>query len=959
MGKSLIITEKPSVARDYAAVLKVKGNRNGYMEDDRYVISWCYGHLVEMVYPESYDIKYKTWRLDDLPFLPKEYQYGVVASAKEQYAVVNSLLHRTDIDRVYWAGDSGKEGQTIEENIRQFGGVRAGMEELRVWIDSQTDEEILRGIKEARPMSDYALLGKSGVMRAIEDYSLGINFSRALSVKYGRLINDAAATDSYAAVAIGRVMTCVLGMVVNREREIRNFTETPFYRILGSFTDANFSAEWRAAEGSKYYNSPLLYKENGFKREEDANRLVDMLQGKQGLVESIENGTNRKKAPLLFNLAELQSECSKRFKISPAEALKAAQELYERKLTTYPRTDARVLTTAIAKEISKNLYGLKNYPPLQDLAGEILANGKYKGLEKSAYTDDKKVTDHYAIIPTGYLGGIDHLSSMQKAVYDLIARRFLAVFFPPAQYTTLKIRLRIETEPFFASARVLTDPGYLKVTGVPLEKEQETENEDEESCSKEALIALSKTLKQGDFIKVNELKLKEGKTSPPKRYTSGNLILAMENAGNLIEDEELREQIKNTGIGTSATRGEILEKLVRIKYLNQNGKTQIITPENLGEMIYEVVALSVPSLLNPEVTASWEKGLEGIVNGSVDYTEYRSKLEAYIRSETEKMIRTDLKAALTEKIRPFAAKGARGEAGRKPLNLPCPVCGGELTTTPFGYGCSNYFNQELKCDFSIGKIAGTELTEDQLSSLILNGSTDVIHGFTSKAKKKFSAKLKLEKDPESGKPSVVFDFEGVQPEELANVHCPICGGTIIKTSFGYGCGNYSREDPEHSCRFMISKIAGVKLTEKQVTALLTDEIVGPIKKFKSKTGKPFEAKLAFQRDDAGKFTGLRFVFDDQERELEGLQCPKCGKPIRLGYRGYRCLGNSQENPSCDFHLGKYCGVLIDEAQFTKLITEGRSDQIKGFVSKKGSAFDAALILDENRNPKFDFEPRRI
>ncbi|MCR5157031.1 MAG: DNA topoisomerase III, partial [Butyrivibrio sp.] len=433
MAKKLIITEKPSVGREFAKVLNVPGGNRMFIENDSYVITWCVGHLVEMLYPEAYDEKYGKWRLEDLPFLPEKYKYGVIDNVKEQYEFVNKCLHRDDIDTVYWAGDSGREGQTIEENIRSFGGVRDGMKELRVWIDSQTDEEIRRGIAEARPMSDYALLGNSGIMRAIEDYSLGMNFSRALSVKYGKLVNDAAATKKYTAIAVGRVMTCVLGMVVRREREIRNFVETPFYRIVGSFSDANISAEWKAVKGSSYFESPLLYKENGFKKEEDAKALIDKLKGKEAVIDSIESGKTQKKAPLLFNLAELQAVCSKRFKISPAQTLDIAQELYEKKLTTYPRTDARVLTTAVAKEITKNINGISKVSEVAEFAGNIMKNGMYKGIEKTMYTDDSKVTDHYAIIPTGVTGALNSLSPLAKDVYILIAKRFLSIFYPPAQ----------------------------------------------------------------------------------------------------------------------------------------------------------------------------------------------------------------------------------------------------------------------------------------------------------------------------------------------------------------------------------------------------------------------------------------------------------------------------------------------------------------------------------------------
>ncbi|MBO5522940.1 MAG: DNA topoisomerase III, partial [Roseburia sp.] len=561
MAKSLIITEKPSVAQEFARILGVSGRNDGYIENDSYVITWCVGHLVEMVYPEEYDEKYKKWKLEDLPFLPKDYKYNVIPNVSRQYDVVHKMLHREDIEKVYWAGDAGKEGQTIEENIRRFGGVREGMEELRVWIDSQTEEEILRGMKEAKPMSEYDNLANSGIMRTIEDYAMGINFSRVMSVKYGKLLNDAAATQSYTAIAVGRVMTCVLGMVVIREREIRNFTETPFYRVVGGFSAQGgveqptiIEAEWKAAEGSRYFESPLLYKENGFKKQESAEKLITELTGKKAVVASIEQGTSKKRAPLLFNLAELQAECSKRFKISPDETLQVAQDLYEKKLTTYPRTDARVLSTAVAKEIGRNLNRLKGYEPTRSYVEQILKGNSHYGIAKTQYTDDSKVTDHYAIIPTGQLTELEKLNELQRKVFDLIVRRFLSIFYPPAEYETVKLVAEIEKERFFASAKELKKPGFLDIVGRP---KNEGENEEEKESS--GLLLLAKQLKTGDELFVHGFELKEGKTNPPKRYTSGSMVLAMENAGQLIEEEELREQIKGSGIGTSATRAEIIK----------------------------------------------------------------------------------------------------------------------------------------------------------------------------------------------------------------------------------------------------------------------------------------------------------------------------------------------------------------------------------------------------------------
>ncbi len=965
MGKKLIITEKPSVARDFARVLKVSGNQNGYIENNEYVVSWCYGHLVQMVYPEEYDIKYKTWNLEDLPFLPEEYKYGVVESAKDQYKIVNGLLHRDDIDTVYWAGDSGKEGQTIEENIRNYGGVREGMTELRVWIDSQTDDEIMRGIKEAKPMSEYANLGASGIMRTIEDYSLGINFSRALSVKYGKLINDAAATTSYSAIAIGRVMTCVLGMVVEREREIRNFNEDPFFKVVGKFSDVNFPAEWKAVETSKYFESPLLYgdKGNGFKTRESAEKLIEELTNVGAKISDKESGISKKKAPLLFNLAELQSECSKRFKISPAQTLDVIQDLYEKKYTTYPRTDARVLTTAVAKEISKNLYKLQNYEPTAAFVHKIIEEKKFVGIEKTAYTDDSKVTDHYAIIPTGQCNGIDKLSPLSQKVYELIVRRFLSIFYSPAEYKNVKITIQINDEKFFAGAKLLVKPGYLEIAGIPKAKDKEDldgdETEDkEDEFSKEKFVEFVESASIGDDIDVNGFELKEGKTSPPKRYTSGSLILAMENAGKLIEDEELREQIKTTGIGTSATRGEILEKLVRIHYLNQNNKTQVITPERLGEMIYEVVLLTTPSLLKPEKTAEWEQGLEGIINGSVEFSDYRNELEDYIRTETKNMIDLDLTQKIAMNINQFTGKDSKGIATRKPLGIICPACGGELTTTSFGYGCSNYGNEEIKCRFSLGQIAGVDIDEEQFKKLVLEGKTDLIEGFKSKSGKPFKSVLKLEKD-ENGEFNVSFDFSETPTEYIEGLSCPVCGGRIVKTGYGFACEHRFQE--ENQCYFSVGEIAGRKLSLDELTRLLTDGITDVLSGFKSKTNQKFNAKIQLKENEEGKKV-LSFNFDGIEAEkLEGCKCPDCGSDILVRPSGYGCANfNAQDENSCKFYIGKTIAGKNISPAIAKEILSGKTETLRGFKGKTGKKFDARLILKKNEETGrtdvvFDFD----
>lgn len=954
MGKALIITEKPSVAQEFAKILKVSGRQNGYLENESYVITWCVGHLVEMVYPEEYDSKYKKWKLEDLPFLPKDYKYGVIKSVSGQYDVVHKMLHREDIDTVYWAGDAGKEGQTIEENIRNFGGVREGMQELRVWIDSQTEEEILRGIKEAKPMREYANLGKSGIMRTIEDYAMGINFSRAMSVKYGNLLNDAAGTKSYTAIAVGRVMTCVLGMVVIREREIRNFIETPFYRIVGKFTDAEIEAEWKTTEESAYYASPLLYKENGFAKEEDAKAFLESLAGKEARVSSVEKGISKKKAPLLFNLAELQAECAKRFKISPDETLQIAQDLYEKKLTTYPRTDARVLSSAVAKEISKNVSRLKGYEPVSQFVNAIMQSGTYRSIGRSAYTDDSKITDHYAIIPTGQLTELNSVNGLHRQVYDLIVRRFLSIFYPPAEYQTVKFIAKIEKESFFAGGKILKSPGYLCVLGKEAAEEKDEDGgEKEEGTNAKMLLAMIEKLSENDVVPVKGMDIKEGKTSPPKRYTSGSMVLAMENAGQLIEDEELRAQIKGSGIGTSATRAEIIKKLVRVGYLNLNRKSQVLTPTMLGEMIFETVSMTVPELLNPKMTASWEKGLDGITRGTVDMGEYRAKLEDFIRRETLSMAQTDRKQELIKRIQPLTGRESRGAAARKKLGIKCPLCDGEVETTPFGYGCSNY--RTNGCKFSIGTIAGRDLTEEEVTKLLTEGKTEILNGFVSKLKKKFSAALIYKKD-ENGIPSIQFDFSGNVPDVLEGVACPVCGESIEIMPYGYTCRRH-RENPE-ACYFSIGKIAEKQLSKQDVTELIKNGHTQTLRGFKSKNGKKFDAVLTLTEEDGRK--KLRFDFEHVEaKKVKDAVCPLCGGEILVAPFGYACANRSRDGKEgCSFAIGRIAEKDLTESNVRELLTTGKTGTIRGFKGKSGKKFDACLeLVKEEGSAKiqFDFE----
>ena len=653
MKKQLYIAEKPSVAQEFAKALKLKTRRaDGYLESDEAVITWCVGHLVTMSYPEEYDPALKKWSLQTLPFIPSEFKYEVIPSVAKQFQIVSSLLNREDVDTIYVCTDSGREGEYIYRLVEQKAQV-SGKKRLRVWIDSQTEEEILRGIREAKDLSEYDNLSASAYLRAKEDYLMGINFSRLLTLKYGNSISNYLNT-KYSVISVGRVMTCVLGMVVRREREIREFVKTPFYRVISTIDASghSFEGEWRAVKGSRYFESFDLYKENGFKTEEKAKELIAyLLEEKpiQCIVESVEKKKEKKNPPLLYNLAELQNDCSKRFKISPDEALRVVQELYEKKLVTYPRTDARVLSTAVAKEISRNLNGLSKYPPAQPYLQDILSFGSHKNLAKTRYVNDKQITDHYAIIPTGQgLGALNSLSATSHKVYDLIVRRFLSIFYPPAVYQKVAIISKIKEESFFSNFKVLAEEGYLKVAGVPQGKRSvnkgksrtdanEKEEDAEQTADQDldtALFEVIKTLKKGSVLPVGALDIKEGETSSPKRYNSGSIILAMENAGQLIEDEDLRAQIKGSGIGTSATRAEILKKLIHIKYLALNKKTQIITPTLQGEMVFDVVDHSIKSLLNPELTASWEKGLTYVAEGSITPDEYMMKLDRFITNRT-------------------------------------------------------------------------------------------------------------------------------------------------------------------------------------------------------------------------------------------------------------------------------------------------------------------------------------
>ena len=672
MGKSLFIAEKPSVAKEFANALKLNAaSKDGYLEGNNTIITWCVGHLVTMSYPEVYDSALKKWSFQTLPFLPEKYLYEVIGSSKKQYTIVAGLLNRPDVDTIYVCTDSGREGEYIYRLVEQMAGV-TGKTRKRVWIDSQTEEEIKRGIREAKDLSEYDNLSDAAYLRAKEDYLMGINFSRVLTLRYGNGVKEYLKRDR-AVISVGRVMTCVLGIVVKREREIRSFVKTPFYRVIGTFglQGKTISGEWRAVEGSRYYQHPFLYKENGFKERVYAEKLIEELQAEpvtEPVLESIEKKKEVKNAPLLYNLAELQNDCSKLFKISPDQTLSIIQELYEKKLVTYPRTDARVLSTAVAKEIHKNIAGLKGYASCAAFADEILQKKSYQGLEKTRYVNDKQITDHYAIIPTGQgLAQLRSLSPLNAKVYELIVRRFLSIFYPPAVYRKYALCIKVKEERFFANFKVLEEEGFLKVSGSKGKESRESketnsladdrkdsgtdsgrdENSEEETQVDADFITFLGTLKKGHRFDSSAYEIKEGETSPPKRYNSGSIILTMENAGQFIEDEELRAQIKGSGIGTSATRAEILKKLVTIEYLSLNKKTQVLTPTLMGEMVYDVVDHSIKSLLDPALTASWEKGLTMVANGEISSEEYMQKLTGFVTRRTDFVKKTNNQSQMT------------------------------------------------------------------------------------------------------------------------------------------------------------------------------------------------------------------------------------------------------------------------------------------------------------------------
>ncbi len=751
MSKSLYITEKPSVAMDFANALDLKGTRRGgFIESEKAIVTWCVGHLVTMSYPGEYNKSLKKWSLKDLPFMPDQYRYQVIEQVQNQFDIIEHHMKDPDIDTIYVCTDSGREGEYIYRLVDEMVGV-TDKDKKRVWIDSQTVDEIKRGVREAKPLSDYDRLSESAYLRAKEDYLIGINFSRLLSLIYGNTISNHVGSN-FTSIAVGRVMTCVLGMIVKREREIRDFIKTPYYRLSASFNfedTLDYDGDWKAVEGSKYYESRLLFKDIGFKEKKDAENFIEELKSgnedNTGIIESVKKKTERKNPPLLYNLAEIQNDCSRKYKIDPDETLQVVQSLYEKKMLTYPRTDARVITKAVANEIDKNIKPLVNLSnEVNDFAKHIVDNELYKDLAKTRYVNDSRVTDHYAIIPTGDgLGSFNSLSTLEKDIYLLVVRRFLAIFYPQAIYNRLTITTKIINEKFFTTSRVCTERGFLDVI------EEDTKNDSKKTQDAETL----KKLKKGQIVDIKSLDIKESETSPPKRYNSGAMILAMENAGKLIEDDDLREQIKSDGIGTSATRSGILNKLTKIKYTKLNKKTQIVTPTAMGEMIYDVVDNSVPSLLRPELTASWEKGLGMVADGEINSEEYMKKLENYISKNTNKVMNLRNNGYLMDLFTEIPGnKKAKQAKSKKPQKIKnalgnCTLCEtGQILENSKAYFCTNW---REGCKFTVWKNTlsshGLEVTPDMIEELLKGKPLENVYITKLNSDEKIKATLNLKK----------------------------------------------------------------------------------------------------------------------------------------------------------------------------------------------------------------------
>ncbi|MBQ6133045.1 MAG: topoisomerase C-terminal repeat-containing protein [Lachnospiraceae bacterium] len=946
MGKkNIIIAEKPSVAQEYAKVLNVqsKDHTNGYIENDKWIVTWTLGHLVTMSYPEQYDKALKTWSLDSLPFLPDKYLYEIIkdVSKHKQFLVVKGLYNRPDIDCIYYAGDSGREGLYIQMLVRQEAGHREGVREAVVWIDSPTEDEILRGITQAKDISAYEHMKDAGYMRAIEDYLVGINFSRLLSVRYAPMLNSGSGQKKHKPISIGRVMTCVLGMIVRREREIRNFKPQTFYRISGKIhcSDTEIDCEWRQTEDSGYFQSPKLYSDFGFLKEADATKMINTL-GNQLHIVKIEKEKKKKNAPLLFNLAELQGECSKRLHISPAKTLEIAQSLYEKKLTTYPRTDARVLSSAIALEIDKNLKRLEKGPYSAFI--EVIKANNYS--IKSKYVDDSKITDHYAIIPTGITPG--DLSEMEKTVYDMICRRFLAVFYPPAEFESIKFEAVNGKEHFFGNGKYLSSAGFYDVLSLP----------NDEKSDQSAVEAISKLVEGSDYDA--SFFTKEGKTQSPNRYTTGSMILAMENAGTLIEDEELREQIKGSGIGTSATRAEVIDKLIGLNYIFSNDKTQILSPTNFGEMIYEVVDATISRLLEPKITAEWERDLDDIAEGSLSPDVFLKKLYDFVGDYCNKVKELENNDEIFKRIKPFASDRIKSEYKKFDAwdtKLICPICGKEIETTSWGFKCKGNISKDEGCNFSIGDIMGHRLLTPELKKLLSEGKCGPFYDFVSGKGKPFGAYLSWNDSTKQ----IDFDFVDL-PWEKTEYKCPDCGKEVLKQGNYYKCVDFI--DFSNGCKFFAGKILGKAIPDKQMEMICSHKRTDLIKGFKNKDGKVFDAYLEWN----GKEHRFSFVFPTTDDMRTRYKCPSCGGAILAAHEGFRCENykpaDKRSEGGCSFYAGKICGHTIKEKELEAIVNGETTDLIEGFKPNdkdkkpfsarlKWSQEDGAIIFvfDENKS----------
>lgn len=942
--KHIIIAEKPSVAIEYAKVLgAISNKKQGYFENDSWIVTWALGHLVCLSYPEKYDESLKEWKMESLPFLPSEYKYEILADKKSQFQVIKKLYNRSDIDTIYYAGDAGREGLYIQMLIRAMAGHSSTVDEKVVWIDSQTEDEILRGIKEAKPLSSYLPMSDAGYARAESDFLLGINLSRALSLLYGTMLSTGSGQKRMLPISVGRVMTCVLGMIVGREREIRNFKVKEFYQVKGNLClndETIIPCKWKVNKNSLFYNSPELYSDSGFHNEADATDLIQSLDDKITIL-SIEKKTEKKYAPLFFNLAELQGECTKVLHISPAETLKIAQSLYEKKLTTYPRTDARVLSSAVAQEIKKNLSGLRK----GGFSSYVEAIEKNNYSLPSKFVDDSKITDHYAIIPTGYCKNGNDLTSSEATVYCMIVKRFLAAFYPPAEYETTHFEGTSHNETFLGNNKILVKKGYLDVLSDVAENEIKEQNVSSDSF---------KLLKKGDSYK-SSFEIDNGKTVPPKRFTSGSMVLAMENAGKLIEDDELREQIKSSGIGTSATRADIIEKLLKIKYINEN--KQILTPSNLGEMVYEVVKVETPDLLSPQITAEWERKLTDIANSNLKKVNYDEEFHKYIENtvchiknggeEKFSIVKTAISHFATNSIRtninPFESWNT---------TLVCPLCGDEIETTQWGFRCKSYDKKDNeKCSFQLnGNILNHSLLTNELAELLSKGRTGPFYDFLSTKNKPFAAYLTWSQNTHS----IGFDFTDMPIEKMQN-SCPKCGKQLVKQGSFYKC--IDNIDKEHGCSFFVGKIAGKALNDKQIIQLIEEGQTDVIKGFKNAMGNKFDARLILDNDK-----NIAFSFPSNDELKTDLKCPICGGSILNTSKGFRCEKykrvENRTDDDCSFFASKVLGHTIKKKDLEQMLSEGKTDSIS-FKNQSGKSFDARLAWDnEEKKIKLVFDENK-